>query len=259
MQKISNMTANLRELLARSTLLFCLVVPLSAVAVEPGFRPLFNGANLDGWDGDPRFWRVENGEIVGQTTESNKAEQNTFLIFRKGEFADFELHLKYQVQGYNSGVQYRSVDLGKWVVSGYQCDFEDRWHKADGGPIDRFSGMFFDEKGRMFLGQRGEAVIVRHNADNSKKPLIEKFATLGDPVELERAIRRDDWNECRVIAGGFQFTHIINGRVMALGIDEDAPNRRAAGIIAFQLHSGPPMKLRIKDIEIREIGTGAAK
>ena len=228
----------------------------TASAAEPeaqaDFASLFNGADLAGWDGDPRFWRVENGEMIGQTTQDNPAKQNTFLIYRDGEFGDFELRFLYQVEGYNSGVQYRSVDDGDWVVSGYQADFEDRWHKSESGPIDRFSGMLFDEKGRMFLAQRGEAVIARAHPEDPRKAKIEKLATVGDSAELETLIRRDDWNEYRVIAHGFQFTHIINGRVMALGVDEDESRRRASGIIAFQLHAGPPMQIRLKNIQIRK-------
>ncbi len=239
---------------------FCLTALVAAGLSSPvagdhhgAFERLFDGRSLEGWDGDPRFWRVEDGTIVGQTTEENKAERNTFLIYRGGEFADFELRFSYQVTGYNSGIQYRSVDRGGWNVSGYQADFEDRWHQTDAGPVDKFSGMFFDEQGRMFLGRRGEAVIVRGNPENAKKPKIEKIASLGDAAELEKAVRRDDWNEYRIIARGFQFTHIINDRVMAIGIDEDQENRRRSGILAFQLHSGPPMQIRVKDIRVREI------
>lgn len=214
------------------------------------FKSLFDGSSLKDWDGDPRFWRAENGELIGETTKDNVAKDNTFLIYRGGEFGNFELRFSFQVRGYNSGVQYRSVDQGDWNVSGYQADFEDRWHD---GSTDKYSGMFFDEQGRMFLGQRGDAVIVRTNSDNPKKPRIEKIATLGDPATLEKAIHRDQWNEFRIIANGFQFTHIINGQVMAIGFDEDEPNRRASGVVAFQLHAGPPMQIRMKDIRIRQL------
>ncbi|TWU62150.1 Soluble aldose sugar dehydrogenase YliI precursor [Crateriforma conspicua] len=238
-----------------------LVVAPMAAADEPSdtepFHSLFDGQTLDGWEGDGRFWRVEDGAIVGQTTTEVAAEQNTFLIYRGGSFSDFELRLSYQVQGYNSGVQYRSVDEGDYVVSGYQCDFEAQWHPVKGkpgaAPVDQFTGMFFEEKGRMFLGQRGDAVIVRENKDNAKKPHIEKIGSVGDPVELETHIRRDDWNELIVIANGNQFTHIINGQVMAIGIDEDAANRRDSGLFAFQLHKGPPMMIRVKDIRVRRL------
>lgn len=221
------------------------------------FKSLFNGENLQGWDGDDRFWRVEDGKIIGQTTADNKAEKNTFLIYRDAEFSDFELRFRYQVESYNSGVQYRSVDKGNYTVHGLQADFEAQWHtdsnKPDRGRFDRFSGMFFEEGGRMFMGQRGDVVIVRGNKDNPKQPRIEKIASVGDPVELAKAIHRDDWNEYIVIANDNQFIHIINNRVMSIGIDEDEQNFRESGILAFQLHSGPPMKIELKDIRIRPL------
>jgi hypothetical protein len=217
------------------------------------FQPLFDGKSLAGWDGDQRFWRVEDGAIIGQTTEENKAEHNTFLIYREREFGDFELRFSYQVEGYNSGVQYRSVDQGDYVAHGYQADFEARWHETDDGLADRFSGMFFEEGGRMFLGQRGDVVIVKADAADPEKHAVEKIGEVGDPAELEKHIRRDAWNEYIVIARGYQFTHLINGHVMAIGFDENEAKRRAEGILAFQLHSGPPMTIRLKDLRIREL------
>jgi hypothetical protein len=242
------------SLLAFLAAVFGYCGPLAAQEKSVSSSQLFNGQNLDGWDGDPRFWRVENGELIGETSEANKAEKNTFLIYRGGEFADFDLQFQYQVSGYNSGVQYRSTEIGKWSVGGYQADFEAQHHKSDNGPIDRFSGMFFDEQGRMFMGQRGQAVIVRTNTETPKKPYLGIIGSVGDSLELEKAIHRNDWNTMRVVARGFTFTHIINERVMSIGIDEDMAHRKASGIIAFQLHSGPPMKIRIKDLRIIELG-----
>jgi hypothetical protein len=222
-------------------------------AAEPGFESLFDGQTLGQWDGDPRFWRVEGGSIIGETTPENPSpgKRNTFLIYRGDSFDDFELRFRYKVEGYNSGVQYRSVDKGNYNVHGLQADFEAPWHED--GTLDRFSGMFFEEGGRMFMGQRGEVVIVRANETEPNKPRIEKVATLGDPRELAKAIKPNDWNEFIVIANGNQFTHIINGQVMCIGIDEDRLNFRKSGILAFQLHGGRPMKIEVKDARIRRI------
>jgi hypothetical protein len=174
-----------------------------------------------------------------------------------GDFGDFELRFRYQVEGFNSGVQYRSVDRGGWQVDGLQTDFEACWHedKAKPGapPADRFTGMFFEENGRMFTGQRGDVVVVRANPENPKQPKIKKIASLGDPAELEKVIRRDGWNDYSVIARGNQFTHIVNGRVLALGLDEDEPSFRRSGILAFQLHGGRPMRIAVKDVRVREL------
>ncbi len=234
-----------------------IVVLIAAIRVDAqdtasatSFQPLFNGKDLTGWAGDARFWRVEDGVVIGETAADNAAEHNTFLIHEGEEFGDFELRFSYQVTGFNSGVQYRSVAMDDYVVKGYQADFEARWHED--GKRDKFSGMFFEEGGRMFMGQRGEAVIVRP-AVGDEKANIEKIATLGDPEELESVIDREGWNDYIVIAKGFQFTHIINGRVVAIGWDEDPKNRRASGIFALQLHSGPPMQIKIKDMKVRKL------
>lgn len=230
------------------------VTCISIFAEDPkGSRSLLNGQDLTGWDGDPRFWRVEQGELIGETTEANKAEKNTFLIFRGGEFGDFDLSFKYQVEGFNSGIQYRSKEVGNWSISGYQSDFEGRNHKVEDSLVDRFSGMFFEEQGRMFMGQRGQAVIVRSNAEKPKKPRIDVIGSVGDPIELEKVIKRDGWNEMRVVARGFAFCHFINGRAMSFALDEDAAMRSSSGLIAFQLHSGPPMRIKVKELVIREL------
>lgn len=233
------------------------IVAATLASEDKPFQPLFDGQSLQGWEGDPRFWRVEDGAIVGQTTEENKAERNTFLVYTPSEFSDFELRFSYQVDGQNSGVQYRSEMVGEHLMKGLQADFEARWHtdksNPDRPPFDRFSGMFFEERGRMFLGQRGDMVIVRPAIEEGKRADVEKIASLGDPSNLEEAINRDGWNEYTIIANGNQYTHIINARVMSIGIDEDPQHFRASGLIGFQLHSGRPMKIQIKNVRIRQL------
>ena len=216
-----------------------------------GTVSLFNGTDLTDWDGDERFWRVQDGSIVGQTTDENKAENNTFLIYRGGEFGDFELTFEYQVEGFNSGIQYRSEEVGEYSIKGYQADFEARWH--DDGSADKFSGMFFEEQGRMFMGQRGEAVVVRTNEGEPMSPEIDIIGSLGDAAELETAINRDGWNSYRIIADGHTFTHIINDRVMSVAFDEDTKHRKDSGLIALQLHSGPPMKIMVKNLSLKPL------
>src|ERR1041384_5403231 len=98
--------------------------PVSAAENEPGFKSLFNGKSLAGWDGDPKFWSVQDGAITGTTTKENPTKGNTFLIWRNGEVDDFELKLEYRIVNGNSGIQYLSREMGKWVIGGYQADFE---------------------------------------------------------------------------------------------------------------------------------------
>ncbi|MEL6107610.1 MAG: DUF1080 domain-containing protein [Planctomycetota bacterium] len=213
------------------------------------FTPLLDGTSLDGWEGDTRFWRIEDGVLIGQTTKDITTPKNTFLVYTKKHFGDFELRFSYRVTGGNSGVQYRSQLISNWVVKGLQADFEDKMH----GGKDKFSGMFFEENGRMFMGQRGDVVIVRSNDQAPNKPLLEKIATVGSNESLEKYIRRDGWNDYIVIARGNVFLHMINGHVMSIGIDEDNLNAKDSGVIAWQLHAGPPLKIELRDVRIREL------
>src|SRR5437016_13506408 len=90
----------------------------AAAADEPlaEFKVLFDGKSLSGWEGDPRFWSVQDGCITGRTTVEQPAPHNTFLIYKDGVLRDFELHISFKLGNHNSGVQYRSKDLGDHVV-----------------------------------------------------------------------------------------------------------------------------------------------
>ena len=124
-----------------------------------GCRCSYRGrSGPDGWDGNLDFWSARDGVITGQTTKENPTKGNTFLIWRQGELDDFELRLSFRIVGGNSGVQYRSKDLGNWVVGGYQADFD------AGG---RFAGILYDEKGRGILAPRGKKV-TRYSKDKQE-------------------------------------------------------------------------------------------
>ena len=108
---------------------------LTAFAQEAGFRPLFNGKNLDGWDGDPRLWSVRDGMIVG-STEGVKLAHNEFLI-TKQSFGNFVLRAECKLRNHNSGIQFRSEALPEWVVRGYQADMGE----------NNYWGNIYEEKG----------------------------------------------------------------------------------------------------------------
>ena len=103
---------------------------------QTGFQPIFDGKTLNGWDGDPAFWKAESGAIVGQSTPENPLKENTFIIWRGGEPKDFELKVQFRMNSTNSGIQIRSVQVpagthvgdrvvqGKWVLKGYQADLD---------------------------------------------------------------------------------------------------------------------------------------
>ena len=116
---------------------------------ESGFHPIFDGKSMKGWDGDSQFWRVEDGSLVGQTQTDKQPEQNTFLIWRGGTPGDFELKLDYKLTGYNSGIQFRSVELPdiKWAMKGYQADMDGQ---------QQYTGQIYEERGRGFLALRGQ-------------------------------------------------------------------------------------------------------
>src|SRR5579863_4559846 len=106
-----------------------------AASAEEGFRPLFDGRNLEGWDGDPRLWSVRDGMIVG-STERARITENSFLISRQA-FADFVLRAECKLRNHNSGIQFRSEALPHWVVRGYQADMAE----------DNYWGCIYEEKG----------------------------------------------------------------------------------------------------------------
>ena len=84
--------------------------PEALAGEEPGFRSIFNGKNFDGWEGDPVYWRVEDGSMVGEITPQTIVKSNTFIIWRGGAPADFELKVDYRITpGGNSGINNPAV------------------------------------------------------------------------------------------------------------------------------------------------------
>jgi len=205
---------------------------------EPGFAPLFNGNDLSGWEGNSKFWSVRDGAITGQTTVENPTQGNTFLIWKEGTLEDFELRLSYRIVGGNSGIQYRSKHLGNWVVGGYQADIE---------AGKTFSGILYEEKGRGVLAKRGEKTVV----DAAGK--VQVTGAVGDPAALQAAIKPEDWNDYVIVAQGNHLVHKINGRVTADVTDEQPDKRAMSGILALQLHAGPPMIVQFKEIRLKRL------
>ena len=205
-----------------------------------GFESIFDGATLNDWDGDPAFWSVKDGLLVGESTRENPLKLNTFLIWRGGSPADFELKLDYRMSATNSGVQYRSVelpDVGKWVLKGYQADIDFQ---------NTFTGQLYEERGRGFLALRGQATQV---AEGRKARVIGEVKN-GDDVK--GIIRINDWNTLHIIAQGNTLIHVLNGQVTTVVVDDDAKARAMSGLIGFQLHVGPPMKVEFRNIALKK-------
>lgn len=211
-----------------------------AVDNRDGFQPIFDGTSLNGWDGDPGHWRVENGVIVGESTKENPLKRNTFLIWRGGSPANFELKLDYKINSTNSGVQYRSVELpdqGKWVLKGYQADIDFQ---------NTYTGQLYEERGRGFLALRGQATNV---AEGKKARVI---GNIKDGTDAKGAIKVGDWNTLHIIAQGNLLVHILNGQVTAVVVDDDPKARADSGLLGFQLHVGPPMRAEFRNISLKQ-------
>jgi hypothetical protein len=202
------------------------------------FKELFNGKDLTGWEGDEKLWSVEDGVITGRTTKENPAKHNTFLVWKGGKVGDFELRVSFKINGGNSGVQYRSKALEDHVVSGYQADVDDE---------GKYTGILYEEKGRGILANRGEKVTIPAEG----KPQV--TGSLGDTKELGAIIKKGEWNDYVITARGNHFTHEINGTRMIEAIDDDADKRAAEGILALQIHAGPPMTVQFKNIRLTAI------
>ncbi|MDG1810250.1 MAG: DUF1080 domain-containing protein [Pirellulaceae bacterium] len=197
---------------------------------------IFDGETLQGWVGDPKFWRVENGAIVGQSTADNPVKANTFLTWDKGEVKDFEMSFKFRMDGGNSGVQIRSQPKDNFRVVGYQADFDAK---------NAYTGIFYDEGGRGILVPRCKQVTI--DADG-KKTVVDGAV---DEATYLSGIKEGDWNEVVITAVGPKLTHSINGNVSAVLIDHQKDAAEASGILALQLHSGPPMKVEFKDLVLQ--------
>jgi hypothetical protein len=276
-----NITARSAHALLGATALLLSAIPLLAQQHEEGFQSLFNGRDLSGWAGRSNHWSVEDGAITGVTSADNPAKGNNFLIARKGDenliVRDFEIRFSYKfsTDWGNSGLQYRSKDRGNFVVNGYQADFEV-------GPT--YSGILYEEGIRGILAQRGQKVVIKeplfvtdtkkvkddktgkekeikskrevakdspeaaHAAPDTK---IEVVGSVGDTKEIQAAINKNGWNDYVIIAKGNHLQHFINGKQTVDVVDEQESKAAKSGILAFQIHAGPPMKIQFKNVRIK--------
>jgi len=239
------------------------IISTLAVLVVAGLahaedKQLFNGTDLTGWEGKPELWSVKDGCITGQTQPDPAApgksllKSNTFLIWKGGEVADFELTLKYKIvdaegksDGFgNSGVQYRSkiVDPANFVVAGYQGDFECG---------KTYSGILYEEKGRGILAKRGEKIVVKEGAD-PKKPVLEKTGEVGKSEDIQAAIHPAEWNDYKIVAKGGHLQHFING-VQSIDVTDETAVGAKSGVLALQIHAGAPMTVQFKELLLKDL------
>ena len=209
------------------------------------FTSLFDGKTLKGWRGDPAYWSVKDGAITGGSAKDITV--NTFLI-HEGNFRNFELRFKYRfrVPG-NSGMQFRSRlhEAHQFAVLGYQANVVTVPPSTD----ERFA-MLYEERGRTaILAANGERTIVTRTGTTLNKQVLD---TVNSRERVRAAEKKyPEWNEQVVIAYDNHMVNALNGLLTAEVTDNDTEGRAFDGFLALQVHSGPPMEVQYKDLEIR--------
>lgn len=221
---------------------------ISAPAEPAGMQSLFDGSSLEGWDGDPRLWSVQDGVIHGETTEENATKGNTFLIWQGGDLGDFELRLSFRCTAdNNSGIQYRSQHITEgsprnaWVVRGYQHEIR---NEEDFPNVPSF---IYDEGGK-----RGRICMVGERAVG-KADGKEVIGELIDQEAFRELMKVDDWNDVIIRAEGNHIQHYLNGRLVLDFTDEDPDRALPSGVLALQLHAGRPMWAEYRDIRLAKL------
>lgn len=195
---------------------------LTASEKKDGYKLLFNGKDLSGWEGDPVRWSVQNGAIVG-SSDGHPFKVNTFLIY-KDKFANFVLKGDIKLRNHNSGIQFRSEQLpGEgWMVRGYQAD------ASEVGEEKSAWGNLYEER------LRGR---------NAMKTPDEGWKT------AKTLVHHGDWNTYEILAEGDHIRLTFNGVVTLDTHDQGAAN----GIIALQLHAGPEMRVEFRNLKLKEL------
>ncbi|MEZ6128487.1 MAG: DUF1080 domain-containing protein [Planctomycetaceae bacterium] len=236
-----------------SVVLFCVLsTAIRADDAKPGsgaeLRSIFNGTNLDGWNGDPRLWSVRDGVIHGETTAENAANGNTFLIWQGGKTADFKLQLSFRCNATNnSGIQYRSKHItdGKvkndWVVRGYQHEIRNEEKRPS------VSGFIYDEGGK-----RGRIILVGQKGEWEGDSLKVADKALITDEEYRELFKLDDWNDVTIVAKGRHIQHYLNGKLI-LDFTDSEDKALTEGVLALQLHAGKPMWVEFRDIRIASL------
>jgi len=194
------------------------------------------GRGLGQWSGDPKYWSIKNGVLTGVT--DGKLKMNRFISWKGSTIRNFDLRVKVRVtKGGNSGLQYRGQsrpDLGLDIVTGYQCNVV--------ANIPKYNGMLYEEKGRRILSHTGEKVIID---GEGRSWIVGRMPVKEFPP--------GEWHEYRVLVKGNHHQHWIDGHKTADLIDFDAKGRALEGVLAVQVHVGPPMTIEYKDMKIRHL------
>lgn len=238
----------------------CATSSVSQPKLKKGkFVSIFDGKTLDGWDGDPVYWRAEGGNLVGEITPTTLLKTNNFIIWKGGEPADFELKGEFNVtESGNSGINYRSDRLTDvpFALRGYQADIDGR---------RQWTGQNYEERKRTTLAYRGEkATINPYDGPTTPEGIRAKVArnawqnrtvtgSLGTSDSLKTRVKTNDWNSFRLVVKGNKMEHYINEVLMSEVTDNDPVNGKAKGLLGVQVHVGPPMKVQYRNLMLKTL------
>lgn len=218
-------------------------IALSGVLhAEP--QSLFDGKTLEGWKApEMSYWSVKEGAITATSSKDNPCDHNQFLVWQGGDVANFEMTLKFRIEGTdkaNSGVQVRSQVEADGHVKGYQVDIAD--------PSAPYLAAVYDEKGRKMLANRGFRTVINVDGTMNSTPLNAE-----GPGEAMGGYQVGEWAEYRIRFVDNKLQVFLNGIQTAEVIDHQKEEREMSGVLALQLHSGPPMTVQFKDIELTKL------
>lgn len=223
-----------------------LLLCASGAFAQDGFRPLFNGKDLSGWDGQKGFWRATDGVLEGAPEmDGDKIPSSTYLIWKEGKVNDFHLRFKTRLMGGNSGVQYRS-----WVPNGYNV----RGYQAEISSSVIGTGFLHQE------GHRGIQAMVGQSCINGPQGNGQVVGQVSEPALLmkQKYYVPGEWVDYDIIVRGNHFLHFVGGRPTIEYLECDVveqdlkrPGRLDEGILALQLHSGSYMKVQFKDFRLK--------
>ena len=221
--------------MSRTLALLALALCSSLAAAQE--QTLFNGKDLTGWDAAPGWWRVEDGTLTSESTPEKPCKACNYLIWKGGQPADFELTADFRIsKSANSGIQIRSETRPNFDTYGYQADMT-----GDGSLV----GYLYHHK-RGLIVERGEKVTFTPEG----KREAEKLA---DPKELLKTFKVNDWNTYRIVCRGPEIAIYLNGTLLSHTTDHHPTLAASRGIIALQMHPGPPMKVQFKNLILKDL------
>lgn len=223
------------------------------------FKSIFDGKTLKGWDGDKAYWRVEEGALTGEVKPGNLLSHNSFIIWRGGTPANFELKGEFRVSAEgNSGINYRSeqVEGIPFALRGYQADIDGQnW----------YTGQNYEERKRTTLAYAGQKTVVMPciglsspdsiaaKVRNNAWTCVAVSGTLDNIDSVKATIKPGNWHTFHLVIKGNRLLHYVNGVLMSDVTDNDTVNRSARGLLGVQVHVGPPMKIQYRNLLLKEL------